>query len=201
MNLLCLDAGLQLKREFAGRCAVNLVVFAQDPLFYRSDPPKQERMHALLAEAVARPGVNAVGSAPYVEKEGQEAEEANARFVFDLAQSAGLDVDFHLDYNVSHEARPLLWKVLKLAQERRWDVAGRSRRLTIGHCTRIALFSETEIERLRKECEALDVSFVALPPSDLYMQGREVPYGTRTRATLPGLELVHRGISCAVGVK
>ncbi|KAI3486727.1 hypothetical protein L1887_49677 [Cichorium endivia] len=58
--------GIALQSEFAGRCNVQLVAFAQDPLFY-PDAAKQQHMHQLMRQAASRNEVGVVGSAPYVE--------------------------------------------------------------------------------------------------------------------------------------
>lgn len=156
--------------------------------------------------SAASPLISAIGSAPYVESTRPLALRNIAK-VFALARLAKVDVDFHLDYDLDPSLSPLVWDVLRVAQlpENTWTVAGgRTRRVTLGHCTKLSLFSDGELDRLAEEVVVKlqgSVHFVALPPSDMYMQGRGTPYATRSRATFPALELVKRGIPCSIGVK
>lgn len=69
VKLKCLEAGLALKEEFKDRCYIQICVFAQDPIF--SYPDHGRAMMRLLDSAVSRPGVEAFGSTPYVEKDGK----------------------------------------------------------------------------------------------------------------------------------
>ncbi len=212
VGLRCVEAGIALQAEFADRCHVQLVAFAQDPLFY-PDAAKQQRMHQLLRHAAQSRQVDVVGSAPYVESspEGDAVQQKtqqrrNIDFVFKLAEEFGKHVDFHLDYDLdppgaAAEGREaMLPYVLGLSRGRSWDVRGQTRRVTIGHCTKLSVYTEGDIAAL---CEGVaeGVSVVALPPSDMYMQGRDQPYASRSRATLPLLEL-HKTLrlSWAMGV-
>lgn len=202
----CLEAGRRLRHDFASHCDIQLVAFAQDPIHYPDDERKQEKMLQLLIEACQAPDVEVVGSAPYVEtstaretasaSKNTMAQRENIRIIFDLADRFDKDVDFHLDYNLDPATEPLLWYVLEEAHRRTW-----SRHICIGHATRMSLFGRTEWDRVETLCRGLQVAFVGLPPSDLYMQGRGTPYVCRSRATLPMLECVSRFLSTALGVK
>lgn len=210
VSLKCLHAGLKLQRAFAASCSLQLVAFAQDPFFYPSSPITEASISALFDSVIdlhlstsSRP-LSAIGSAPYVEAS-RDAALRNISLVFALAKRAQVDVDFHLDYDLDPLTEPLVWDVLRLAKVavNQWDVRGRLRRITLGHCTKLSLFNDAELDRLVHELEGFDgqVHFVALPPSDMFMQGRGTPYAARSRATFPALELVKRGISCSIGLK
>lgn len=199
----CLDAGRRLREEFKGRCHIQLAIFVQEALLYPEDKRKQEKMLQLIIEACQVPDITVIGSAPYVETaaggdatSNAEAQRDNIRICFDLADKYEKDVDFHLDYNVNKESEPLLWYVLEEAHRRDWR-----RHICIGHATRMSLFNSKEWDRVESLTRGLHVSFVGLPHSDLYMQGRDIPYPTRNRATLPLLECVSRFIPAALSVK
>jgi cytosine/adenosine deaminase-related metal-dependent hydrolase len=198
----CLSAGQILKQRYEKYCDIQLAAFAQDPLLYPDDPHKQEKMLELLVGACQSSDVTALGSAPYVENafknesDNYRAQCQNVRIIFELASKFDKDIDFHLDYNLDPKCEPLLWFVLEEAHRHRWK-----RMLTIGHATRLSLFKQEEWARLQRLKEGLNVAFVGLPPSDIYMQGRETPYAQRTRATLPLLQLAIRGFPTALGVK
>ncbi|KAL8291807.1 hypothetical protein RQP46_002065 [Phenoliferia psychrophenolica] len=209
VSLKCLCAGLKLQTSFASSCSLQLVAFAQDPFFYPTSPTTQSQMSTLFSQVISlhlstpsRP-LSAIGSAPYVEAS-HDAAVLNIETVFQLAKTAQVDVDFHLDYDLDTSTPALLWDVLRISkvEGNRWDVRGRTRRITLGHCTKLSVFTSAELDELVEELEEIpgEVHFVALPPSDLYMQGRATPYASRSRATFPALDLVQRGISCSVGV-
>ena len=141
-----------------------LLVFAQERLF-PSDGSLPGRNLDLLREAAARPGVSVVGSAPYVEPSVVHAKR-NIGFIFDIAAAQNLAVDFHLDYNLDPNSEPLIYEVIKQVKEET------TTRITIGHATRLQLFSPTEWDTLLSSIGSLPITFVALPQSDIYMQGR-----------------------------
>lgn len=236
---LCLDAGRMLQREYHGRLDVRLAVFAQDALFYPDDPAREAKMHSLLEEAAQKPGVSAIGSAPYVESSQplpaaqgadtrersagtdahMERQRRNVDIILDMAQKAGLDVDFHTDYDLDAPKPALVWYIVDEFRKRgpwsvyarettdseasaaRTSTSSRPARLTLGHATKISTFTPAQLDELAAACKGLPVAFSALPTSDLYMQGRGTAYATRSRATMPLLELAKRGLRCAVAVK
>ena len=142
---MCLDAGLALRKEFAGRCDVQIAVFAQDPIFKSSNPAEMKR---LLREAAGR--VDTIGSAPYVDHVRE-----NIEYISQLATEFGLKLDFHLDYDLGKEDAQI-WTLLEVVQH-----------ATLGHCTKYTEYDESFWAKLPPT-----LSIVALPPSDLYMLGR-----------------------------
>lgn len=231
--LMCLEPGLELKKEFESRCEIQIVAFAQDALFYPDESGKEREMQRLMREASGREGVDVVGSAPYVEalskadqetlKEGERRKKQKAQqrrnidLVFDLAQEFGKHVDFHLDYDLNPPGpeeeglESMIPYVLSLASSRTWTLrGGKERGVSMGHCRKLSTFTQPQLSHLSSllpaPTRAPSISFIALPPSDLYMQARDQPYSTRSRATLPLLELVNheklqgRGVNWAMGV-
>ncbi|CAO1637305.1 unnamed protein product [Parajaminaea phylloscopi] len=216
VEFLCLDAGLELKAEFQNRLDVRLSIFAQDPVFsYSENPEKGEEMRRLLKDAAARKGVSCIGSAPYVESDRQNAE-ANVDFIFQLAEENHLDLDFHSDYDLDADdaSGATLWYIIERfraktsarseqgARSAVWNnESGHPARLALGHCTRISTFDEKHLAKLSQAVKGLDIHLIGLPTSDVYIQGRESPWKSRPRATLPLLELRKQwGIQCSVGL-
>jgi cytosine deaminase len=152
-----------------------------------------------MRRAASHPDVHAVGCTPYVESSRSNALRA-LRYIFSLAEEFGKDVDLHIDYSLDASA-PLLWDALALLKQHTWIVDGRPRQLTMGHATVLSQFDAQALDRLAQECKGEEVVFVALPTSDLHMQGRDVPYAKRPRATLPALELAWWGVWGGVDVK
>lgn len=193
----CLNAGLILKREFEKRCFIQICVFAQDPIYSYNDGG--ERMRHLIAEAVMMPGVDVVGSTPYVEKS-MENQKANIKWMVELAAKMDLLLDFHLDYNLDADSKPMVYEVVRVLKENQW----KQRAVTLGHCTNLTLFTQKEWEDLATSIGDLPISFIGLPTSDLFMMGRpkaEAGGGQRVRGTLQIPQMIKKyGLNGAIGV-
>lgn len=134
----------------------------------------------LLQTALARDGISVVGSAPWVEPS-QEHAHRNIAHILKLAQDHNLHADFHLDYNLDPNAEPMVWETLRQMREIGWTTANvGSRRVTIGHATRLGMFSAEEWSKLRIQLDELPLEIVALPQSDVYMMGRPTPGRVRS---------------------
>jgi hypothetical protein len=151
-----------------------LVAFAQDPMYGSKDDISPGENLTLLRAALEDEYVSAVGSAPYVEPSVGQAK-LNIVHVLDLAFEHAKHADFHLDYNVDAGAEPLVFYLAgelgKRVRSGRW-VQGKW--VTVGHATRLTLFTRAQWEELRRLVvdDGLPISFVGLPQSDLYMMGR-----------------------------
>ncbi|KAL2352698.1 cytosine deaminase protein-like protein [Cryomyces antarcticus] len=188
----CLDASLQLKDEFAGRCDIQVCAFAQLALFSEGC----ETNHSLMERASTMAGVDVLGSTPYVESDPDKMKK-NIETVTRLALRYKKHLDFHLDYSLDREKEPMVWHVLNCLKETQWLKNAEGRRVTLGHCTRLSLFTPEEWRKLKREIGDLPVSFVGLPTSDLFMMRTK----TRARGTLRVPELIKDyGIRAAVGV-
>jgi hypothetical protein len=192
----CLAAGVTLKREFAKRCHIQLCVFAQNPLFSYASSAQSDEMQRLFVEAARHELVDVVGSTPYVEK-GQA--ERNVEWMVDLAVKEGKMLDFHLDYNLDPNIAPLVYHVIDTLHAH-----GRKLKVTLGHCTRLTLFTAQEWHDLKQAIGDLNLSFVGLPTSDLFMMGRpgaEEGGGVRHRGTLQVPTMIEKyGLRAAIAV-
>ncbi|KAL3451268.1 hypothetical protein BJX65DRAFT_269326 [Aspergillus insuetus] len=196
----CLETGLALKEKWKDACEIQLVCFAQDPIF-STDFGEQNRF--LVEDAIRQysPGqVGVLGTTPYVEAS-IEAAKRNIEWAVELAMGTGRHLDFHLDYNLSppeEQPEPLVWYVLSILRENGWTSRSTNKRVMLGHCTRLSLFREEEWTRLAKEIHEnnLPVSFVGLPMSDLYMAAAPSPSDGATkinpRGTLPIPDLIDK---------
>lgn len=198
VGLKCLEAGLELKAEFRDRCFVQICAFAQDPIF--SQPDGGEEMCELMRTAAYQGGVDVVGSTPYVEKT-PEAQRLNVEWMIALALKHELHLDYHLDYNLDPKTMPLVYHVISELNQARWPS---QRNVTLGHCTRLTLFTAEEWHQLRKKIGDLPLSFVGLPTSDLFMMGRADETsggGERARGTMQIPQMIKKyGLQAAVGV-
>ncbi|KAF8158383.1 hypothetical protein B0H34DRAFT_708561 [Crassisporium funariophilum] len=194
VGFACLEAAQKLQSEYNARCDVQIAVFAQEPLFASSEDTVPGSNFSLLKEAASRSGISVIGSAPYVEPTIGQAK-ANIGLIFDIADTHNLNhVDFHLDYNLDPNSEPLIYEVITQLKERyeRGSSTGKGipscdsidstaeqlttrrscPRITIGHATRLQLFSPAQWNDLAESIQDLPITFVGLPQSDMYMQGR-----------------------------
>jgi cytosine/adenosine deaminase-related metal-dependent hydrolase len=189
----CLEAGVQLKQEWKDICHIQLVCFAQDPIF---SGEHGEENRTLMEEAIRNAATDVIGTTPYVESS-VEASKRNIEWAIDRAWRLGKHVDFHLDYNLDRAKEPLVWHVLQTLKAKGWTTNSKGR-VMLGHCTRLTLFSDDEWRRLSEEIREnnLPVSFVGLPTSDLYMAAHpengcdgHAPHA-RLRGTLQVLDMI-----------
>ncbi|KAJ3828766.1 hypothetical protein F5880DRAFT_1692230 [Lentinula raphanica] len=173
-----LDVALHLKEEAQLACFVQIAVFAQEPLFSSAEDTEPGPNLQLLAAAAQRDGVEAIGSAPYVEPTIEQAKK-NIALIFELASHNSITlIDFHLDYNLDPNSEPLIYEVIKQARLvcpswKSEDSGLFGRRITIGHATRLQLFKPQEWQHLCDAIGDLPITFVGLPNSDITLR---VPY-------------------------
>lgn len=127
----------------------------------------------------------------------------------------------HLDYDLSPDRHPLIWTVLAEARSQPAfhlpslsssslpttssnpsQPSPKHRTLTLGHMTHLSLFTPAQLSLLETKTRGLDVTFVALPTSDLYMMGRDASsWRERGRGSFDIWELEGRGMKVLMGLK
>ena len=193
----CLNIAVELKRSFESACRVQICAFAQDPVFSGEGG---EENRGVMEEALTRhtsatntstglgndrATIEVLGSTPYVE-DGLENSRKNVDWAIMTALKHDLHLDFHLDYNLDENKEPLVWYVVDALQRSGWPtrsstfasgMRGKGKTVVLGHCTRPALSSREEMQRLAKKIHDshLPISFVGLPTSDIFMMGRPPP--------------------------
>lgn len=193
----CLDAGLELKQRVESNCRVQICAFAQVPIFSGSEGDENGRAaRGLMAEAVERDGVEVIGSTPYVESNRRKMEE-NVTWMVNLAIEKGRHLDFHLDYNLDPQSEPMVWFVIDLLEQRRWNEHNRGKTIVLGHCTRLTLFTVAEWQKLHEAISSLPISFVGLPTSDMFMM--RTPERTRGTLDVPRMIKEH-GLNACIGI-
>ncbi|TFK74791.1 Metallo-dependent hydrolase [Pluteus cervinus] len=200
VGLTCLEAGLTLKETFREQCDIQIAVFLQERLFADPNDHTPGPNLEYILQALAMDGVGAIGSAPYVEATPTQAK-MNMEAIYNLAIRHGLSLDFHLDYNLDPEAEPLIHHLVTLM--RLSDHSQHRPHVTVGHATRLQLFTPTEWSKLAASIRDLPLTLVGLPQSDVYMQGRvtkDTPLGApRGTLRVPDLARDH-GLQLAMGI-
>ncbi|KAK2806138.1 hypothetical protein FQN51_008092 [Onygenales sp. PD_10] len=201
---MCLDVAVQLKREWAGRCAVQIVCFAQEGVF--SGPHGRARgdgdgegegnrglIERVLADHATGPdgdgGIDVLGTTPYVESDSDDddspAYRQNIDWAITTALNHNLHLDFHLDYNLDPSRPASAWYVLRALVRAGWTRSMSSKKVMLGHCTRLTLFDDAQWRALARYIGAnnLPVYFVGLPTSDLYMAAQ--PSSSQSQSQSP----------------
>jgi cytosine/adenosine deaminase-related metal-dependent hydrolase len=193
VQLNCLQAAVTLKDQWVESCNIQIVCFAQDPIF--SGEFGGHNM-GFVEEALRKYSqIDVIGTTPYVESDA-EAAKKNIDWAIDHALLLDKHVDFHLDYNLDSSKQALVWHVLQTLKNRDWTTHSTNKRVMLGHCSRLTLLTEDEWARLATEIHEnnLPVSFVGLPTSDIYMASSPTngKPQDRPRGTLQVLEMIRK---------
>ncbi|CAG8903888.1 unnamed protein product [Penicillium egyptiacum] len=206
VQLICLEAAVSLKTQWKDSCHIQIVCFAQDPIF--SSEYGEQNIEFLEAALHKYSQIDVIGTTPYVESS-PEAAKQNIEWAIDCALELNKHLDFHLDYNLDPNKEALVWHVLQILKQRNWTTHSTDKRVMLGHCTRLTLLTENEWARLATEIHEneLPVSFVGLPTSDMYMasppraSGDCKPPQDRPRGTLQVLEMIRKySLDAVIGV-
>lgn len=205
----CLNAGLVLKEKWKDACNIQLVCYAQDPVFSTSHGEENRRLIEAALRDHTPDKLGVLGTTPYVESS-IEASKQNIEWAAAAALQNDRHLDFHLDYNLSppeEDPEPLIWHVLRTLRLLGWTSQNTNKRVMLGHCTRLSLFKEEHWMRLAREIHdnELLVSFVGLPTSDLYMattpSGSDIGVKTNPRGTLPVPSMIRKfALDAVIGV-
>lgn len=202
VNLTCVEAAIMLQKQWSGVCEMQIVCFAQDPIFSTEYADENRN---LVEQALATcPQIEVIGTTPYVESS-IEAAKQNIEWAIIRALQLDKHLDFHLDYNLDEGKEALVWHVLHTLIQRGWTTQSTRKRIMLGHCTRLTLFTKEDWQQIARliHTNNLPVSFVGLPTSDLYMASSPGQLDTqhRARGTLRVPELIQQyGLDAVIGV-
>ena len=142
---------------------------------------------ALLRDAVAL-GIDGVGGCPHLE---DDPAAANDNFLA-MAADAGLPVDLHTDETLD----PTRFALEDLAD--RVLTTGFPHRVAASHCVSLVMQPESVQQRVAEKLAEAGISVIALPSSNLFLQGRDHPVGT-PRALTAVHSLRAAGVNVAAG--
>lgn len=149
--------------------------------------PAGANARALLRDAVAL-GVDLVGGCPHLDDHPEAATEA----YLSAAAEAALPLDLHTDETLDprHNALPdLAERVMR---------TGFPHRVTASHCVSLGMQPIAEQQRVAELVAAAGISVVALPATNLFLQGREHPTAT-PRGLTAVAALMKAGVNVAAG--
>ena len=204
VRMKCLDAAIELKKQFAAGCEIQICAFAQEPIYSGTHGAANRE---LMEAAVANEHVSVVGTTPYVES-GEENMKKNVDWAIKIASGFLMHLDFHLDYNL--DGSQSAWTDLVTTQLQSISLYQRDRSsskdktVILGHCTRLTLLEEPDWQGLSQRMQHLNLYFIGLPTSDLYMMGRPKSHeggGERVRGTLQMPQMIQKyGLQGAIAI-
>lgn len=165
IDLAVLQAILDLRDAVADRCDVQVVALITAPLADGSD---EARATWAQAERAMEMGADLVGAAPATDSDPAAA----VRLLVDLATRWGRPIDLHIDEKLDPGARSLVAYATSVRQH------GLGGRATAGHCVSLGQQPLAEQQETAALLADAGIAVVALPPTNLWLQGRSDPVAT-----------------------
>ena len=153
----------QAAASLAGLIDVEIVALTGAPMV---GPDSAENVRA-LHEAVEA-GVDLVGGCP----NHQTDPAAHIADVLDLATSAGINIDLHTDETLDPSVLTLR-ELARQVGDRGFDGS-----VTASHCVSLGMQSPAVQAAVAAEVAASGIAVIALPQTNLFLQGRDDPVGT-----------------------
>lgn len=162
-GLASIEALVEVRRRLAGEMTLQIVALCGWPVV----GPAGRAHRALLAEAMAA-GADLVGGCPHLEDDPAAATET----LMDIAENAGAGLDLHTDENLRAESLAL--ELLA----RRVLATGFERPVTASHCVSLSMQPEARQRQIAEQVGAAGIGVIALPHTNLFLQGRDHPQAT-----------------------
>jgi cytosine deaminase len=159
-GLTSVEALLEVRRRLAGVVDIQVCALCAWP----SVGPEGAAQRALLQEAIAM-GVDVVGGCPHLEPDPAAANES----FLAIAAEAGLPVDLHTDETLNAEMLALE----DLAE--RVVASGFPHPVAASHCVSLCLQTTARQQEVAEKVAAAGISVIALPHTNLFLQGRDCP--------------------------
>jgi cytosine deaminase len=183
-ELRALQALVALRAELAGLIDLQLVAFPQQSIFGFDGGP------ALMRRAVEA-GCDVVGGIPHFELTREDGVES-VRFVFALADEAGLRIDIHCDETDDEHSR---FVEVMVAETLRRGMSGR---VTASHTTAMHSYNAAYAARLVTNIARAGLHMVTNPLDNAVLQGR-FDAGPVRRGNTRVKQLLAAGVNVAIG--
>ncbi|MBD8875819.1 amidohydrolase family protein [Roseibium polysiphoniae] len=180
IGLAGFDAVLALKKDYAWAVDLQICVFPQEGL--TNYPGTQ----ALLEEALTRGG-DLLGGCPYTDSDPN----AQISILFEMAESHGVDLDFHLDFDLDPS-----WRHLDEIA-RKTIAHGWQGRVAIGHVTKLSALPHAELMDVVALLKDAGIALTVLPATDLFLMGRGEDHLV-PRGVAPAQVFHEHGVCCTV---
>lgn len=157
-GLMSVEALVEVRRRVADICDLQIVALVSWPITGAAGADGR----ALLRDALGA-GADLVGGCPHLDTDVSAANET----LLDIAAEFGRNIDLHTDETLD----PGVLGLADLAH--RVITSGFPHQVTASHCVSLAMQSETRQREIAESVAAAGISVVALPHTNLFLQGRE----------------------------
>ncbi len=182
-GLMSVHALVEVRKRTADICELQIVSLISWPVIGSVGARSRE----LLREALAA-GADVVGGAPHLDDDPAEANDV----LLEIAAEFGCDVDLHTDETLN----PTACGLADLAE--RVVRTGFTHRVTASHCVSLSMQPEQRQLEVAEMVAAAAISVVALPQTNLFLQGREHQYAM-PRALTAVRSLRSAGVNVCAG--
>jgi cytosine deaminase len=171
------EAIRQIRHDYRWAIDIQICAFAQEGL--TNEPETASMLDKALGD-----GADLIGGCPYTDPD----PEAHIRGIFDLAERHGVDVDFHLDFdlNPANSAIPAV-----IAETQRRGYGGR---VSIGHATKLSAMPKQEVVEVAMRLADVGIAVTVLPATDMFLLGRDRDH-LIPRGIAPALLLATHGVT------
>jgi cytosine deaminase len=183
-GLVSVQALVEVRRRVADLLPIQIVALAGHPVC----GPVGADQRALLVDALAA-GADLVGGCPHLEPAGTR---AATELFLGLAADHGRAVDLHTDETLDPHADGLS----ELADQVLATAFPHA--VTASHCVSLSMRSPDDQARIAERVSAAGIGVVALPATNLFLQGRDHPTAT-PRGVTPVAALRRAGVVVAAG--
>ena len=182
-GLRSIEALAEVKKRVADVIDVEIVALCGWPIV----GPAGADQRALLVDALAA-GADLVGGCPHLE--GDAGTAAPTEFFLQTATDHGVGIDLHTDETLDPE-------VLGLVDLANMVGSGFEHSVTASHCVSLGMQSETRQREIAELVAAAGINVVALPHTNLFLQGRG--YAPMPRGLTAVAALQTAGVNVAAG--
>jgi cytosine deaminase len=182
-GLTSVEALIEVRRRLAGLVEIQVAALCAWP----SIGAEGADQRALLRAAISM-GIDVVGGCPHLES---DAAAANDNFLT-IAAEAGLPIDLHTDETLN----PAMLALEDLAE--RVIASGFAHGVTASHCVSLGVQTTSRQQEVAEKVAAAGINVIALPHTNLFLQGRDNPCAT-PRALTAVKALSAAGVNVAAG--
>ncbi|WP_010632452.1 amidohydrolase family protein [Sporolactobacillus vineae] len=155
LNLRAMETIMALKEKYKDQITLQIVVFPQEGIFI------QKHVQELMEESL-KMGADVVGGIPYNDRDQDE----HLDFVFRLAEKYGKPLDLHIDDSDNPEDLSIL-EIIKRTKEHHFE-----NKITVAHMTSLGSVEHNMARDIAEQIADARINVVALPATDLYINGR-----------------------------
>ncbi|WP_353948952.1 amidohydrolase family protein [Sporolactobacillus sp. Y61] len=155
LQLKAMESILELKEKFANLITLQIVTFPQEGIFI------QQHAAELMEESL-KMGADAVGGIPYNDRDSSE----HLDYVFHLAERYNKPIDLHIDLSDDPDDLSILDII---DRTKKYHMEGK---VSVAHMTSLGSVEHHKARKIAAKIADAGINVMALPATDLYLNGR-----------------------------